>query len=131
MDCEYEVTKQQGLIMNVDNSNSRRFVEHCYRTTSTMINPIVDWIDEDVWEFLNYYGCKSNPLYENNFRRIGCIGCPMGYWKNRLKEFELYPKYKNLYIKAFDKMLQHRLECGLENKNEWTNGESVFDWWIK
>lgn len=131
MDFEYEVTRQQGLIMNVDNDKARRFVEHCYRTTSTMINPIVDWTDEDVWEFLNYYGCKSNPLYENSFNRIGCIGCPMGYWKNRLREFELYPKYKNLYIKAFDRMLKYREELGLINQGEWYDGESVFNWWIK
>jgi len=47
-------------------------VEHCYRTRKTMVNPIVDWTDEDVWEFLTHYGCKSNPLYECGFKRIGC-----------------------------------------------------------
>lgn len=46
-------------------------VEHCYRTRKTMVNPIVDWTDEDVWEFLTHYGCKSNPLYECGFKRIG------------------------------------------------------------
>ena len=48
--AEYRVTNQNGLVMNDDNDTSRRMVEHCYRTTSTMINPIVDWTDNDVWE---------------------------------------------------------------------------------
>ena len=36
---EYSVTPKSGLVLNFDNSGSRRAVEHCYRTTSTMINP--------------------------------------------------------------------------------------------
>lgn len=45
---EYRVNRQQGMVLNNDNAATRRFVEHCYRTTSTMVNPIVDWIDNDV-----------------------------------------------------------------------------------
>lgn len=62
--ADYEISKQGGLIMNCDNDESRRVVEHCYRTTSTMINPIIDWTDTDVWEFLHHYGCHGNPLYQ-------------------------------------------------------------------
>ncbi|MCM1220349.1 MAG: phosphoadenosine phosphosulfate reductase family protein [Lachnospiraceae bacterium] len=50
--ADYEITQQNGLVMNMDNNENRRLVEHCYRTTSTMINPILDWSDSDVWEFL-------------------------------------------------------------------------------
>ena len=48
----YGLTKQNGLILNYDDDASRRMVEHCYRTTSTMVNPIIDWKDADVWQFL-------------------------------------------------------------------------------
>lgn len=54
-----------------------RAIEHCYRTTSVMVNPIVDWTDDDVWEFLHHYGYSANPLYQCGKKRIGCIGCPM------------------------------------------------------
>ena len=76
--ADYEISPKSGIVMNTDNAASKRVVEQCYRTTSTLINPIVDWSDRDVWEFLGHYGCKSNPLYECGFKRIGCIGCPMG-----------------------------------------------------
>lgn len=125
--ADYKVTKQQGLILNDDNDESRRMVEHCYRTTSTMINPIVNWSDDDVWEFLKYYGCQSNPLYQCGFQRIGCIGCPIA-GKHRYTEFGLYPKYKNLYIKAFDRMLARRKELG--KSSDWQTGEEVFKWWM-
>lgn len=127
MGAEFSVNKQNSLIMNDDNDINRRFVEHCYRTTTTMLNPIVDWTDNDVWEFLKHYGCESNPLYQCGFKRIGCIGCPMAS-KHRYTEFRLYPKYRQNYVKAFERMIEHRKERGLET--EWQNGEEVMKWWL-
>ena len=125
--AEYYKTKSGGLIMNDDNDSARRLVEHCYRTTSTMINPIVDWTDEEVWEFLDYYGCRSNPLYECGFKRVGCIGCPMAGGKGQQKEFALYPKYKHNYIRAFDRMIEAYPNGSRLN---WQNGLDVYKWWI-
>lgn len=127
---KYRTSIQGGVILNDDNDENRRFVEHCYRTTSTMINPIVDWTESDVWEFLHHYGCESNPLYKCGFKRIGCIGCPMAS-KSRKFEFARYPKYKSAYIRAFDKMLKARKEAGLESNGCWESGEMVFKWWME
>lgn len=116
-------------MLNVDNAESRKVVESCYRTTSTMVNPIVDWEDDEVWEFLHYYGCESNPLYQCGFKRIGCIGCPFGGPASMRRGFMRYPKYQNIYIKAFDRMLAERTKCGLDNR-DWHTGRDVFRWWI-
>ena len=48
--------------------------------------------------------------------------------KGMLKDFERFPKYKENYIKAFERMLKVRKEKGLETT--WKTGEEVFDWWI-
>ena len=125
--AEYLISKQGGLIMNNDNDQNRHLVEHCYRTSTTMLNPIVDWTNSDVWDFLGYYGCKSNPQYQFGFKRIGCIGCPMA-GKHRYTEFRLYPVYYQNYIRAFDRMLAHRKEKGLET--DWQSGEEVMKWWL-
>lgn len=117
-----------GLILNYDNDSARRMVEHCFRTTSTMLNPIYDWQDSDVWDFLHYYSCESNPLYASGCRRVGCIGCPLATVRSREKDFAQYPKYKQLYINAFDRMLTARLESGKESF--WQTGEHVFKWWM-
>lgn len=127
---DYKTTKQGGLVMNDDNSETRRFVEHCYRTTSTMINPIVDWTDEDVWEFLHYYGCESNPLYQCGDKRVGCIGCPLQGGKGMKEDFRRYPKYRAAYVRAFDRMVQVRKELGLTNDGSWIDGEHVMRWWV-
>ena len=126
--ADYESNHSGGLVMNMDNSPNRRLVEHCYRTTSTMINPIIDWSDIDVWQFLSHYGCESNPLYRCGKERVGCIGCPMANAKKRIIEFEKYPKYKQLYINAFDKML--KAHPNKKSHYTWGNGKDVFNWWL-
>lgn len=126
--ANYRVNKQGGLIMNMDNDPARRLVEHCYRTVSTMINPIIEWSDNDVWEFLNHYGCESNPLYKCGCSRIGCIGCPMQGGKRMKQDFEKYPIYRSNYVKAFDRMLSERKRQNLPTT--WEIGEDVMRWWV-
>lgn len=127
---KFKTTKQGGLVMNDDNSETRRFVEMCYRTTSTLINPIVDWTDEEVWEFLHHYGCRGNPLYQCGEKRIGCIGCPLQGSRGMKKDFQKYPKYRAAYVRAFDKMIKAREEAGLPNDAAWADGEHVMRWWV-
>ena len=93
--------------MNDDNDKTRRMVERCYRTTKTMVNPIIDWEESDVWEFLNSNNIQHCCLYDEGYTRIGCIGCPLGGSEKMKRDFERWPKYKNLYIKAFQKMIDN------------------------
>lgn len=127
--ADYNVNRQGGLVMNDDNDESRRMVEQCYRTTKTIVNPIIDWSDDDVLDFLHHYGCKLNPLYECGFNRVGCIGCPMA-GKHRYVEFERYPKFKHNYIAVFDKMLKRRQEIGKSANLSWKTGIDVLRWWL-
>lgn len=128
LQADIEVTPKKGIVMNMDNDESRRLVEYCYRTTKTMLNPIINWTDADVWGFLKYYGCDGNPLYRQHCKRIGCIGCPMGGNKKQQEEFELYPKYKALYIRTFERMLKVH-EYTTDYKFDWRTGQDVYDWW--
>ena len=119
-----------GLILNADNANDRDIFEMCPTQGKRVLNPIVDWSDADVWEFLRHYGCKSNPLYECGFKRVGCLGCPMTGEKERRREFAMYPKYQDIYIHTFDRMIAHAADVG-KLCTTWTTGQKVFDWWIK
>ena len=100
----------------------------------TVVNPIYDWLESDIWEYVKRENIKVNPLYAKGYKRVGCIGCPMASYKEKQKEFSDYPKYKELYIRAFDKMLEERKKDGKDdaaNGKHWVNGEGVFDWWIE
>lgn len=103
--AEYKLNKHGEIIMNDDNDANRRMVEQCYRTQKTMVNPIVDWTDKDVWDFLNENGIPHCSLYEEGYKRLGCIGCPLAGTREMLRDFERYPKYKDNYIRAFQRMI--------------------------
>ena len=60
---------------------------------------------------------------------MGCIGCPMA-GKKRYTQFMLYPKYKQMYIRAFDRMLEARKAKGKDDHN-CKNGYDVFQWWME
>jgi 3'-phosphoadenosine 5'-phosphosulfate sulfotransferase (PAPS reductase)/FAD synthetase len=73
-----------------------------------MVNPIVDWTDEDVWEYLNdVVKVEHCCLYDEGITRIGCIGCPLAGAEKMRRDFERYPKYKENYIRAFDRMIKN------------------------
>lgn len=117
-----------------DNGDRRMLFEKCEMKAKTVANPIIDWTDNDIWDFYQHECLYHNPLYQMGFTRVGCIGCPMA-GKIRWKEFAIFPQYKNMYVHAFDRMLQIRKEKGLEYRNEeyknWKNGEDVFLWWME
>lgn len=119
--------KDKRVILNNDNDDRRNLFERCEIQAKTVVNPIIDFTDSEIWDFYKNECKYHNPLYNRGFTRVGCIGCPMA-GKKRYKEFMLYPKYKNLYIKAFEKMLEVRKERGKENK--WRSGQDVFKWWM-
>ena len=133
MGVAYSKPRKYGLILNDDNDESRRMVEQCYRTRKILVNPILDWTDEDVWEFLHHYGCEGNPLYKCGHRRVGCIGCPMAGGKKMKEGLEQYPKYAQMYFRATERMLKRRTEQGKELPLAWGDGrsETVMKWWLE
>lgn len=94
-----------------------------------MVNPIYEWSDTDIWEYIKQENIKVNPLYARGYKRVGCIGCPLGGYNHMKKEFSDYPQYKKLYIQAFEKMIEARKAKG--KKCEYETGEEVFNWWLE
>jgi phosphoadenosine phosphosulfate reductase len=115
------------IFLMSDNEEKRQMLENCTIKGKHILNPIVDWSDEEVWEYIRRNDLKYCCLYDEGFKRLGCIGCPLAGSKNMIKDFERYPKYKQNYIKAFDRMIKARANAGL--KTDWQTGEEVMDWW--
>jgi phosphoadenosine phosphosulfate reductase len=111
-----------------DNDDTRKLFEQCQLKAKTVVNPIIDWKNSDIWEYIESERVCTNCLYKMGYDRVGCIGCPMAS-KARYKEFADFPTYKQAYTKAFDRMIEVRKARGKDTR--WKSGEEVFLWWME
>lgn len=110
-----------------DNDDDRRQMEHCLPKQKYICNPIIDWSDDEVWEFIRKENIPYCSLYDEGFKRLGCIGCPLAGGKQQKKEFNRWPKFYQAYIRAFNRMIEERKKSGREVG--WQTGEEVMEWW--
>lgn len=81
---------------------SEYFVENCQSvgTSSTIqLMPIVDWSENDVWEYLYEHGLPINPEYKQA-KRVGCLVCPKANFTQNAKALIQHPKLIDAFIKA-------------------------------
>ena len=125
--------KEKKITLNNDNDENRRLFETCALKGKRVCNPIIDWTDADIWDYIQSEHIEINSLYQEGFRRVGCIGCPMAGTKSRQLEFVRYPKYKDMYIRAFDKMMAERIRRN-RTQGTWrmgTTGRDIYHWWME
>lgn len=121
--------KEHRIILNNDNDDRRRLFENCRLRSKRTVNPIIDWKDAEVWQFLEDAKKPVNPLYKEGWCRVGCVGCPMAGQNGRREEFKRWPKYKNLYLLAFKNLLEERAARGMYAS--WQTPEDVYNWWME
>lgn len=108
-----------------DNPDNEKLARYCPTKGKHVLNPIIDWSNDDVWEFIREHEIPYCKLYDNGYKRLGCIGCPMS--THQAEELDRYPKYKQAYIRAFDRMIAAFTD---KSRVNWKSGEEVYRWWI-
>jgi phosphoadenosine phosphosulfate reductase len=115
------------VILNNDNDMRRRLNESCIPKRKFILNPIIDWAEDDVWEFIKINKLPYNPLYDLGWKRIGCVGCPMGDNREELKN---NPKFAELYLRAAENHIEYRKTRGLDLNGPMGSGQKYFKWWL-
>lgn len=129
---DFSITPKGGaVLLNYDNDDSVQMVYTCFRTNKVLVNPLINWVDDDIWKYIAEEKIPLNPLYECGFNRVGCIGCPMTGFKGRTKEFERYPKYRNRYIRIADKIVEMKKAKYGKDYNGGETGMDYFRRWME
>ena len=123
--------KEHRIILNNDNDDRRMLFESCRLKAKRTVNPIIDWKDDDVWQFLGDANSPINPLYAEGWCRVGCIGCQLAGGKSQRKEFIRWPKFEQLYLNAFDRMLKERTRRATAGSEmSWQTAKDVMNWFL-
>ena len=81
------------------------------KQTAEVFYPILDWTDDDVVAFVQERGIRLHPLYYRKdgsidpTRRLGCMCCPLAYYKKRIDYFKQYPKMVKAYCRAAQRFI--------------------------
>jgi phosphoadenosine phosphosulfate reductase len=118
----------------------RRTVETCMRDkTKRYVNPIIEWSNADVWRYIRERNMPYCCLYDQGFRRVGCVGCPMAGRRGREIEFARWPGFERSYRRAFAAAAAANIQrLGPEYSSRryngqhmrWDSGDAMFDWWM-
>jgi phosphoadenosine phosphosulfate reductase len=125
--AEIQETGKEIILLN--DNDSRKMTEFCPIKGRRLVNPIIDWEDKDVWNFIRSRNLPYCSLYDEGWTRLGCIGCPQGGGKHMRRQFKRWPKYRDNYLRAFEKMLEVRRERGMPTT--WQTAEEVMKWWTE
>ena len=124
--AEVQNRKSGGLTLLNDNDESRKEFETCQIKGKRVVNPIIDWTDDDVWEFVAMRNLTVNPLYAMGYKRVGCVGCPMS--SKAGEELDAMPKYRANWIRWFGHLIDDAKRDGRPIFME--SAEDYYNFWI-
>ena len=107
-----ESERTSAGLLTTDDASSRRLFEQCQMRGVRVLNPIIDWSDEDVWSYLASRGIEGNPLYKEGWTRIGCVGCPLSGRRARELAFAKCPGLYKAWHDAIAYVIERRKEMG-------------------
>jgi len=120
-----ESPRRNGLWRTVQNN----------RRMGKILCPIVYWTAKDVWDFHKLRNLHYCRLYDEGFKRLGCIGCPMGGPKSQAREFARWPRYEKMWKKGFERFWNnwHGVPTRTGTRRwfeDFGSWENLWDWWI-
>lgn len=87
--------------MRTDESGKRAAYEpemcdtrKAYKGTKHLL-PILHWTGDDVWAYIRERRLPYMKYYDAPYcmKRHGCVACPLAYWKHRVAEYRIFPKW--------------------------------------
>jgi len=142
-----EVIKEAGgngrvVIVGNRRAEGSKRSKQCYvevgrnykKLKKTFIRPILNFDNYDIWQYIKGNNLPYCSLYDEGFKRLGCILCP---FSRDIERDEIYfPKITKLWHIACDRLVARYKSQNYTNlngkpmKNHFETGQELFDWWI-
>ena len=92
---------------------------------SIVLSPIFRWNDADVWNFIRGMELEYCELYDQGYRRIGCMFCPMASSKRKAIDRQRYPGVEREIKKSIQYLIDKKEYLGKYD----ASADEIFDWW--
>ena len=107
-----------------------------WRGGTWALNPILYWSDENVWQYIRRNNIPYCSLYDEGFKRLGCIGCPMN--RHRKEQFIRWPRYEQAWKRATKKhwnnwhgVPKQNGELRFTDKKRMKSWKDLWSWWME
>lgn len=92
-----------------------------------ILNPIIDWSDNEVWDYIRSNNLAYPSVYDEGAKRVGCILCPLACNKKRVVDYNKYPQHVKAIERAVDTFLKTHPESSL---HQWGDNahDIVYQW---
>lgn len=97
-----------------------------------IIMPIFHWTDKDIWNFIREQKMVYCQLYDEGYKRIGCILCPMSSKKSIARDRKKYPRIEKKIKESIQYLLDNNEDffSDIQIKGKRINANELFEWWI-
>lgn len=87
---EIKIQNKKGISKKDFNEMERTKFQCVDGKDKVLVNPIIDWSEKDVWDFIKFRKIPYCNLYDQGFKRLGCLFCPMASKREREREREVW-----------------------------------------
>lgn len=88
------------------------------------VNPILDWTEADVWQYLNdVVNVPHCELYDKGRRRVGCLFCPMKSYREIVDDMKRYPH-------QFERLKETVAKIAESSKLFPNDPKAFLEWWL-
>jgi len=105
--------------------SKRQMMEACYRSkTKHYLHPIIDWPTAAVWEYIRERELPYCKLYDEGFKRLGCVLCPM------TRDVERHMKRWPRLCRAWERAVKATFDPDKTKKHAFSTAEEYWQWWL-
>lgn len=103
----------------------RSQIEICVRTNESFVHPIISWNHSDVWDYIRERGLEYCSLYDEGFKRLGCVLCPMV--RDTERQMKRWPGVVRVWRKINDAVFAAHSD---HNKKRFGSADAQWAWWL-
>lgn len=103
--------------------SKRRMIESCYRSKGKQfLNLIIDWNSNEVWQYIHNNHINYCKLYDEGFKRLGCVLCPMSGQVDR--DIARWPQIARAWERAVKSTFKPKPHLKFQTAEEY------WRWWL-